>query len=41
MLIKKASYDALPNGGALLVYDAIIDDDRLKNALLVRELFGC
>ena len=31
MLIKKA-YDALPNGGALLVYDAIIDDDRSKNA---------
>jgi hypothetical protein len=31
MLIKKA-YDALPNGGALLVYDSIIDDDRSKNA---------
>jgi hypothetical protein len=30
MLIKKA-YDALPNGGALLAYDAIIDD-RSKNA---------
>jgi precorrin-6B methylase 2 len=31
MLIKKA-YDALPSGGALIVYDAIIDDDRSKNA---------
>ncbi len=31
MLIAKA-YDALPEGGALLVYDAIIDDDRSKNA---------
>ncbi len=31
MLIEKA-YDALPEGGALLVYDAIIDDDRSKNA---------
>jgi len=31
MLVKKA-YDALPKGGALLVYDAIIDDDRSKNA---------
>jgi hypothetical protein len=31
MLIAKA-YDALPNGGALMVYDAIIDDDRSKNA---------
>jgi len=31
MLIGKA-YDALPKGGALLVYDAIIDDDRSKNA---------
>lgn len=31
MLIGKA-YDALPSGGALLVYDAIIDDDRSKNA---------
>ncbi len=30
-LIRKA-YDALPEGGALLVYDAIIDDDRSKNA---------
>jgi hypothetical protein len=31
MLIAKA-YDALPQGGALLVYDALIDDDRRKNA---------
>jgi len=31
MLVGKA-YDALPKGGALLVYDAIIDDDRSKNA---------
>ena len=31
MLVAKA-YDALPKGGALLVYDAIIDDDRRKNA---------
>jgi hypothetical protein len=31
MLIAKA-YDALPKGGALMVYDAIIDDARSKNA---------
>jgi O-methyltransferase domain/Dimerisation domain len=31
MLVRKA-YDALPAGGALLVYDAIIDDDRSQNA---------
>ena len=31
MLIKKA-FDAMPIGGALVVYDAIIDDDRSKNA---------
>lgn len=31
MLIRKA-YDAIPNGGALIVYDSIIDDDRSKNA---------
>jgi len=31
MLVKKA-YDALPPGGILVVYDAIIDDDRSKNA---------
>jgi hypothetical protein len=31
MLIKKA-FDALPPGGAMIVYEAIIDDDRSKNA---------
>jgi hypothetical protein len=31
MLIGKA-YDAIPEGGALIVYEAIIDDDRSKNA---------
>ena len=31
MLIRRA-WDALPVGGALLVYDAIIGDDRSKNA---------
>jgi SAM-dependent methyltransferase len=31
MLVKNA-YDALNPGGALVVYDAIIDDDRSKNA---------
>jgi len=31
MLVKKA-FDAVPAGGALVVYDAIIDDDRSKNA---------
>jgi len=31
MLIGKA-FDAIPSGGALIVYDAIIDDDRSKNA---------
>lgn len=31
MLIRKA-YDALPVGGALVVYEAIIDDDRSQNA---------
>jgi hypothetical protein len=30
-LLKKA-YDALPDGGALIVYEAIIDDDRRENA---------
>lgn len=30
-LIKKA-YDALPSGGAYIVYEAIIDDDRKQNA---------
>lgn len=31
MLIRKA-YDALPSGGAFLVYETIIDDDRSTNA---------
>jgi hypothetical protein len=30
-LLKKA-YDALPRGGALIVYEALIDDDRRTNA---------
>jgi hypothetical protein len=30
MLLKKA-YDALPKGGALILHEAIIDDDRSKN----------
>ena len=30
-LISKA-YKALPEGGALVVYESIIDDDRTKNA---------
>jgi precorrin-6B methylase 2 len=31
VLLKKA-YDALPDGGALIVYEAIIDDERSSNA---------
>jgi hypothetical protein len=31
MLVKKA-FDAVPSGGAFIVYEAIIDDDRSKNA---------
>lgn len=31
ILIRKA-YDAVPAGGALIVYESIIDDDRSKNA---------
>ena len=31
MLIRKA-YEALPDGGALIVYEAIIDDERRQNA---------
>jgi O-methyltransferase domain len=31
MLIRKA-YEALPDGGALIVYESIIDDDRKQNA---------
>jgi len=30
MLVRKA-YEALPNGGAYIVYESIIDDDRTKN----------
>lgn len=30
-LIRKA-YEAIPNGGALIVYDSLIDDERSKNA---------
>ncbi len=32
MLIRKA-YEALPEGGALVIYEALIDDDRRENAL--------
>jgi hypothetical protein len=31
MLVRKA-YEALPEGGASIVYESIIDDDRSKNA---------
>lgn len=31
VLLKRA-YDAVPKGGAVIVYEAIIDDDRRKNA---------
>ena len=31
MLVRKA-YEALPEGGALIVYDALIDDGRSQNA---------
>ena len=31
MLIRKA-YDAIPAGGACVAYDALIDDDRSRNA---------
>ncbi len=31
MLLRKA-YEAIPEGGAVVAYDAIIDDDRCKNA---------
>ncbi|HEX8174670.1 MAG TPA: methyltransferase [Pyrinomonadaceae bacterium] len=32
MLLKKA-YDALPEGGALIVFEALIDDERRENSL--------
>ena len=31
MLIQKA-YDAVPKGGAVIIYEAIIDNDRKQNA---------
>ena len=31
-LLVRKGYDALPSGGALIVYESIIDDDRSKNA---------
>src|SRR3954447_25775161 len=31
-LLLNTAYDALPDGGALIVYDAIIDDERSSNA---------
>ena len=31
MLVRKA-YEALPNGGSLIVYESIIDDDRSENS---------
>jgi hypothetical protein len=31
-LLLRKCYEALPPGGAVIVYDAIIDDDRSKNA---------
>jgi O-methyltransferase domain len=38
LLLTKA-YDALPSGGALIVYDAMIDDDPRENAFgLLRSL---
>jgi precorrin-6B methylase 2 len=30
--LLKQAYDALPDGGALIVYDAIVDDERRSNA---------
>ena len=31
MLVRKA-YEAVPEGGAFIVYESLIDDDRSKNA---------
>ena len=28
----RRAYDALPSGGAIIVHESIIDDDRRKNA---------
>lgn len=32
-LLLRRAYDALPAGGALIVYEALIDDDRRQNAM--------
>ncbi|MDB5379487.1 MAG: O-methyltransferase family 2 [Rubritepida sp.] len=32
MMLLREAHDALPPGGALIVYDAMIDDDRRRNA---------
>jgi hypothetical protein len=32
LTLLRAAHDALPDGGALIVYEAIIDDDRRQNA---------
>jgi hypothetical protein len=32
MLLIRKAYEAVPTGGALIVYESIIDDDRSKNA---------
>lgn len=32
MLLLERAYDALPKGGAVIVYEAFIDDDRSSNA---------
>jgi SAM-dependent methyltransferase len=32
MLLLRKAYDALPTGGSLIVYDAMIDDERRENA---------
>jgi SAM-dependent methyltransferase len=32
-LLVRSAYEALPRGGALIVYDAMIDDDRRENAM--------
>src|SRR5688572_32644663 len=31
-LFRSSAYDALPEGGAVIVYEALIDDDRRENA---------
>ncbi len=41
MLVRKA-YDALPEGGAYIGYESIIDDDRCQNAFgLLMSLYRC